>query len=98
MTQSVYAWMGSPLHLVLEDDVANAYNRFQESFFQAQLNYKQLNGVEWTPDKQLSIHCTSAENVIWNKIGDLINLLVEINGGSLDITEEQMTSDFLVKL
>lgn len=96
--QFVYSWMGSPLHLVLEEDIANGYNRFQEAFFQAQVNHKALNGSEWKPNEPLRIVFEYKDKAAWDAVGTLINLLIEINGGGLDIPEEQCTSDFLVKL
>jgi hypothetical protein len=96
--QSAYSFMGSRLHLVLEDDVADAFNRMQDAWFDAQKNHKEKIGTEWNPAEPLLIDCAREDTDVWNKIGSLINLLIEINGGSLHIPEEEMTSDYLVKL
>lgn len=98
MAQYTYSWMGSPLHLVLEEDLANAYNRAQEAFSEAQRRYKFRNGTEWTGLEPLLMNWTPEEQKAWNDIAGLINLLIEINGGGLDIPEEQCTTDFFVKL
>lgn len=98
MAQFVYSWMGSPLHFVLEEELANAYNRAQEAFFEAQQHFKLKNGTEWTGREMIEMDWTSEEQKAWNAIASVINLLIKINGGGLDIPEEQCTTDFLVKL
>ena len=97
--QSYYSWMGSPLHLILNDDFAAAYNRAQAAFFQAQKDHLARTGSPWDPvNEQLLIHWTPEESSAFDKIAVFMNSYVELNGGGLNITEEQMTSDFLVKL
>lgn len=96
--QSAYSWCGSRLHFVLEDDVAAAYNRYQQAFLQGQLDHEDRTGSPWTPNDPLAIGCTDEETAAYNSIADLINLLVDINGGSIHITNQECTSDFLVKL
>lgn len=98
MTQSTYSWMGSPLHLVFEDDIANAYNRAQDAFKEAQREYKARTGSEWTGHEPILMNWTPEEQSAWNNVAALVNLLIEINGGSLDIKEEDCTSDYLVKV
>lgn len=97
MTQSVYSWMGSPLHLVLEDDLALAYNEAQDAWFKAQDDHKEKYGTPWEPHLPLAIDWTERQRTAWNSIAAVINLLCEINDG-LDIPEEQVTSDYLEKL
>jgi hypothetical protein len=97
--QSAYSWCGSRLHLVLEDEVADAYNRFQDAFFEAQKKHRETHGAQWDPvNEPLLIDYEDRDKEIWDKIGSIINLLVEVNGGGLNIPEEEMTSDYLVKL
>ncbi len=98
MTQSFYSWMGSPLHLVLVDEFATTFNRATEKFFSAQLDFKARTGSDWTGSEQIKVDWTEEELKAYNKMGDLVNFLVEFNGGSLDIGEDAMTSSFLVKL
>jgi hypothetical protein len=96
--QSAYSWMGSRLHLILEDDIARAYNRAQEAWYGAQENHKKVHGKEWEPENEpLLIDMTDEERKAWNDIAKIINLLGEINGG-LDIPEEELTSDHLEKV
>lgn len=96
--QSVYSWMGTDIHLVLEDDFANDYNRAQEAFFTAQIIHKTATGSAWNGRGPLQMNWTEKEFQAFDKVGKFINLLIDMNGGSLNLTEEQMTSDFLVKL
>lgn len=96
--QSAYSWMGSRIHLVLEDEVADRYNRFQQAWFDAQTNHKKRTGAPWDPTTPLLIDFADEDKVAWDAIGSIINQLVALNGGGLDIPEEEMTSDFLVKL
>ncbi len=96
--QSAYSWMGSRLHLVLEDDVADTWNQAQDAFFAAQKRHEAVHGTKWTGDEPLEIYWSNDSAEIWNKIADLINLLIEMNGGELDILEEEITSDYLIKL
>lgn len=99
MSQSTYAVYGSPLHLILEDSLAEAWNRAQKAFFDAQVNHKVRYDREWDPvNESLLIKWTDEEQKAYDDIARLINLLIEINGGSLDLFLEQMTSDYLVKL
>lgn len=96
--QSVYSWMGSRIHLVIEDDVANAYNRAQDAFITAQANYMETTGTEWTGKESLWMNWTDEEQTAWNGVAAVINDLVKLNGGSLDIPEEETTTTYLVKL
>jgi hypothetical protein len=96
--QSTYSFMGSKLHLILEDEVAEGYNRMQDAWFAAQRKHKEVHGVQWDPLTPLLIEFDDADKAAWDAIGSLINLLVEVNGGGIDMPEEEMTSDYLVKL
>ena len=98
MSQSYYSMFGSPLQLLLEDDIANGYNRALKAFFDAQKNHKELHGVPWTPDQPIWVQTNDEDQAAHDAIARLMNLLIEINGGALELPEEQMTDDYLVKL
>lgn len=98
MSQSTYAFLGSRLHLVLDDKVAEAYNRYSDNFIQAQFDHEARTGSKWTPDQPLWMEKDDEAADAWGKIGALVNQLIEINGGSLDLPEEECTADDLVKL
>jgi len=98
MTQSTYSWCGSQLHLVLDDDLAANYNRAQSAFFEAQKLHMRKTGQQWTGVEPLFITWTEEEQAAYSNFAKLINTLIEVNGGSLAITEEEMTSDYLIKL
>lgn len=92
--QSIYSFYGSQLHLILDDEVAERYNRVAVAFANVdaksvQANPTNLIWLEGVDDDDMTA---------WNAIADLINKLIEINGGSLDIPEEEMPYNYLVKL
>lgn len=93
--QHTYSFLGSPLHLVLEDKIAEGYNRAVDAFVEAQFEYMERTHLEWTPDQPLNMRTSKEDMEAYSNIGRIINLLVEINGGAIDITEEQCTSDHL---
>lgn len=98
MTQSTYSWCGSQLHLVLDDEFADNYNKAVTAFLTAQIVHQTKTGSPWTVSDPLDLIWTEDQRHAYNKFADLINLLIEINGGTLAITEEQMSTDLLVKL
>ena len=98
MPQSAYSWSGTRLHLVLEDDFAAAYNRAQDAFQEAQQHHKEIHGTPWDPTEPILMKWTKDEQKAWDGIARIINLLSEVNGGGIDIPEEEMTSEYLIKL
>jgi len=98
MPQSAYSWMGSRVHLVLDDEVADSYNRAQRAFFEAQKHHMDIHGEPWNPTLPLMIHWTPQEEAAFNNMGKVINAMIELNGDGLDIPEDEITSDFLMKL
>ena len=91
--------MGTHIHLVLEDEYAAKFNRAQQAFFDAQLNHIKTHGSIWNPvTDALFIPWTKEEDKAWDQMAKLINLLIEMNDGGLDISESDITSDFLVKV
>lgn len=98
MSQSVYSWMGTDIHLVLEDDVADNFNRAQDAFMEAQKNFKTTTGKNWTGTEALWMNWTMDEQRAWNGIAAIINQLADLNHGSIEIMEEDMTTTYLVKL
>ena len=96
--QHNYSYLGSPLTLFLEEKVAEGYNRFTDAFIAAQKLFKEEYGIDWTPELPLEPKCSSEDIEAYNAVGDLINLLVKINGGFLEIDESQLTSQYLVRV
>lgn len=92
--QSTYSFYGSQLHLILEDEVVERYNRVAIAFANVDAKAVQANPTNyiWLEGIQ------DGDMEAWNAIADLINKLIEINGGSLDIPEEEMPYNCLVKL
>jgi hypothetical protein len=99
MAQSYYSWCGTRLHLLLDDDLARNYNRSQVAFIDAQIEHRKTNGRDWRPSEEyLDVGWAEEERNAFNAISEIINLLVKINGGTLNITEAEMTTHKLVKL
>jgi len=96
--QHTYSYFGSPLHLVLEDEIAEGFNRFHDAFIAAQLKFKEEYGVRWTPDLPLYIITNDKDQEAYHNVGRVINLLAEINGGGIAISEEECTSDHLERV
>lgn len=97
--QSAYSWYGSRIHLVLEDEIADAYNRYLKAWYEAQVRHKEVHGKKWEPDNEpLRIKCNNRDKEIYDEVNEIIHKLVKVNGGGLDIPEEELTSDYLVKL
>lgn len=98
MTQHIYSVYGSDIHLMLEESLADAHNRFIDEFFKAQKIHMEEYGRPWQPEEHLQILCTKEDNDAYNAVARVINSLIDINGGALDLTEEQMPSSYLLKL
>lgn len=96
--QHTYSLWGSPLHLVLEEEVAGGYNKVADEFSEGQRRFKEKYGVNWTPDDRLEMNVTQEDLKHYHALVDLINQLIEINGGGLDIPEEVCIHNGLVKL
>ncbi len=96
--QHTYSYCGSPLHLVLEDDIAEGYNRITDAFIAGQIRFKEIFGRPWTPTDSLPMECSEKDMEGYDAVGRIINLLAEINGGGIDIPEEQCTSDHLIRV
>jgi hypothetical protein len=96
--QNYYSFLGSPLHLLLEDDIAEGYNRFVDAFASGQIKFAEENGRKWQPTDAIWMDITDKDHDAFDKVGRIIDLLVEINGGGLSISEEDRTEDHLIKL
>ncbi len=97
--QSIYAYYGSRLHLILEDELADNYNKFLKAFYQAQTRHLMKHGREWDPDNEpLSMKCKPEWKKAYDDVGRVIKLLVEINGQGLELSEEETWSDYLEKV
>ena len=99
MSQSYYSWCGTRLHLILDDDLAKAFNRADTKFVHAQKQFKADNGRDWKPLEDFLDHGWDGEELMaWNAISEIINHLVKINGGTLQITKTEMSTRHLIKL
>ena len=95
--QSYYSVYGTRIHLLIDDEFAANYNRAQDAFAEAQKNYMILRQKAWNGE-ELWINWTDAEQNAFNEFAKLMNTMIKMNGGSLDIKQEDMTSNHLEKL
>lgn len=95
--QSYYSVYGTPIHLLMDDEFAANYNRAQDAFAEAQKKHKNTTGRNWRGEN-LWIDWTDAEQKAFNEFADLLNLLIKMNGGALDLKEEDLHSTHLEKL
>lgn len=96
--QSYYAYYGSKLVLWLEDSVAESYNRAVDAFLEAQQHFLDRMGHQWNPNHPLEIDINNVDVQAFNNVAGIINALSVANGGGLDIPEEDITSDHLIKV
>lgn len=84
-----YSWCGTPIHLPMTDDTAAAYNRIVDVF----------KGVAYiSNNKKIRIEAAHKDIVVFNKIAQIVNILIKLNGGSMPYTDESITTDYLVKV
>lgn len=95
--QYAYSWCGTRITFVLEESVAENYNAVVDKFFAAQKQHEEQDMFKWTPKLPIRMDLSEEQLFAFNKIGELINLLAELNGGSIDIPEEEVTSDYLIR-
>ncbi len=94
--QKIYSWLGTKIQVPLPVELAENFNKFQKAFFDAQRKFMEENGRQWSHVEPLMIHSSREENEDWNKIGDLINYLVDLNGGSINIGLIDIKEDYLI--
>jgi len=97
MSQSYYSVYGTPLHLLLDDEFAANYNAAQRAFFEAQVKFNETSKTTWAGEP-LNINWTEEHRRVYNQFAELMNSMIDMAGGALELGEEEMTSDFLVKL
>jgi hypothetical protein len=96
--QHTYSLYGSPLHLILEEKVADGHNRVHLGFMEAQKKFKEEYGIQWTPELPIQINASHEDLKAYDDIAKLLNFLIEINGGSLDISEDQCVTSTLDRI
>lgn len=97
MSQSIYSVYGTAVHLLLDDKFALHYNRAQDAYASAQELCEFSTGKAWTGET-LYINWSDVEQKAFNDFAELMNLMIKINGGSLDLREEDLHSNHLEKL
>lgn len=98
MSQSIYSVYGSRIHLLLDDEFASNWNKARLAFFEAQKKHLARTGTQWTGNEKLEMDLKPEELKAFNDFAELMNLMIKLNGGSLDLAVEDMTDDYLVKV
>lgn len=101
MTQSVYSYQGSDLHLILDDKLAENYNNAMQAYYDAQVEYVKKHNLDRMTEeamKDLRFRLTDEQHAAYNAITSVLNLLIKINGGFLNLYEEDMPEDYLIKI
>lgn len=96
--QSFYSYMGSPLQFILRDDIAEGFNRASDEFHNAQLRHREKYGVDWSPSVPLLMRWNRKDKENYDAVGSIIKLLVNINGGGLDVPDWMLATDHLEKI
>lgn len=93
--QPMYSWYGTPLHIPCSERMADAYNRRLEQFQEAQKEYYDRTGKRWDGRAPLMMQKDVEASEAYNKIGKIINLLVDLCGGSItgEFNEEFMENN-----
>ena len=95
--QSLYSVYWTNITLLLDDEFAANYNDAQDAFAKAQLVYKTTTGDNWNGEV-LYIEWTDAQQKAFNQFAEFMNLYIKMNGGSLDLNTDQLSSSHLEKL
>lgn len=96
MAQHAYSWNGSRIHFVLEESVADAYNRAADKWIWSQKRHREIHGKDWNPTEPLESNLTKEELEVWNNVAEVFKVLVKLNGGGFDIPDEELTTDGFV--
>lgn len=97
MSQSIYSVYGTRIHLMLDDEFAKNYNVAVDAFNEAQKNYMIRHQSAWNGEP-LWVDWTDEAHAAYNDFADLMNHMIKLNGGALDIKEEDLVNGYLTKV
>lgn len=86
----IYSWYGTPIQIAMTDEVAEAYNRMADVIAEAEIGDNITTML--FKEKQ------KGDMEAWNKVATIINLMIELCGGKLDYTANDVKSNHLVKV
>lgn len=89
-----YSYLGTAIEIEISDELAAGFNAFQDDFVQAQKKYRETHGKSWTYTDPISLPTMNLE--AYNLACDIIN--AHIQASPVTATEEDVTSDYLVRL
>lgn len=97
MSQSYYSVYGTRIHLLIDDEFAKNYNVAVDAFNAAQKTFKATTGNNWNGEP-LWVDWTDEAHAAYNEFADFMNHMIKMNGGSLDIGEDDLTDGYLTKV
>lgn len=86
---AIYSWMGLPVQIHMTDENAAAYNRVARTLMATPAP---ANPVDFQFVAQ------PADVEVWNKVSDIINGMIELNGGLAYSEEETDGTNLLTKI
>jgi len=81
---AIYAWMGLPVQIHMTDENAAAYNRVGDILASTPVPTNPVD-IQFVADP--------ADIEVWNKVSDVINGMIELNGGTLPYDVDDATTD-----
>lgn len=99
MTTSIYSYMGSRVHLGMDDRLAEDYNQAMHAWFQAQKDFEKVHGRKCTTDElikgEVLIRVTNQQAEAYNAVAKFMNKMYD---DGLVLTEEECSSEYLIKV
>lgn len=84
----IYSWCSTPIQIEITDENAEAYNRVIDAYIKLSL----------TPIPLKEIQVAEEDVKMWEKVLSIIEIMVELNGGSLPYRQNDMNVARLVKV
>jgi hypothetical protein len=98
MTQSIYSYKGTEIHLILDDVLAQKFNNAMRVWTETADAYMVKHNK---PIRDLSVvyeNMRDDEKDALDKVTNLVNLLAKINGGKIDYGAKGLPSAYLIRL
>lgn len=93
--QPIYSYCGTSIHIPASEEMAAAYNRFVDELATAMKKFEASHERIWESKDQFSLDVTDEEIKAYNTVADIINAMVDLCGGAINIREEDMPTNHL---
>lgn len=91
----LYSWCGTPIQFHISDENAEAYNRVNKAIEEGTIS---LSPGSHPRSWWIWMNANRADMDIYNKVADVINKIIELNGGSLPYYESDFVEVSLIKV